>query len=111
MSKTDRLQRLQTQCARILTKSPRREHITPALKKIHWLKIQDKIIYNMLMLTNKSYYNIEPSNLCELINKKESQVNTRLGTVHHQLFMPPISKDSSNTFLGVHSFMLLHANF
>ena len=38
-SKTDRLQRLQDQCARILTKSPRREHITPVLKKLHWLKI------------------------------------------------------------------------
>ena len=43
-SKTDRLQRLQNQCARILTKSPRREHITPVLKKLHWLKIQDIII-------------------------------------------------------------------
>ena len=32
-SKSDRLQRLQNQCARILTKSPRREHITPVLKK------------------------------------------------------------------------------
>ena len=32
-SKTDRLQRLQNQCARILTKPPRREHITPVLKK------------------------------------------------------------------------------
>ena len=35
-SKTDRLQRLQNQCARILTKSPRREHITPVMKKKHW---------------------------------------------------------------------------
>ena len=33
-SKTDRLQRLQNQCARILTKSPRREHITPVLHEI-----------------------------------------------------------------------------
>ena len=41
--KTDRLQRLQNQCARILTKSPRREHITPVLIKLHWLKIQDRI--------------------------------------------------------------------
>ena len=32
-SKTDRLQRLQNQCARILTKSSRREHITPVLMK------------------------------------------------------------------------------
>ena len=28
-NKTDRMQRLQNQCARILTNSPRREHITP----------------------------------------------------------------------------------
>ena len=40
---TDRLQKLQNQCARILTKSPRREHITPVLKSLHWLKIQDRI--------------------------------------------------------------------
>ena len=46
-SKTDRLPRLQNQCARILTKSPCREYITPVFKKkIHWLKIQDIIIYN-----------------------------------------------------------------
>ena len=70
MSKTDRLQRLQNQCARILRKSPRRE-------KLHW----HRLIYG------------------ELVNKKESNVNTRLGTDHHQLIMPPISKDCSNTFL------------
>ena len=40
-----------------------------------------------------------PPYLCELINKKESHVNTRLGTDHHQLIMPPISRDCSNTFL------------
>ena len=33
MSKTDILQKLHNQCIRILTKSPRREHITPVLKK------------------------------------------------------------------------------
>ena len=72
---------------------------TSVLMKLHWLKIQDRIIYKMLMLTYKSYYNMAPPYLCELINKKESHVNTRLGTDHHQLIMPPISKDCSNTFL------------
>ena len=94
-----RLQRLQNQCARILTKSPRREHITPVLKSLHWLKIQDRIANKILMLTYKSYYNIAPTYLCELINRRESSVNTRLGADHHQLIMPPISKDCSNTFL------------
>ena len=46
--KIDRLQRLQNQCARILTKSPRREHITPVLKSLHWLKIQDRIRFQMV---------------------------------------------------------------
>ena len=101
MHKTDRLQRLQTQCARILTKSPRREreHITPVLKSLHWLKIQDRITYKILMLTYKSYYNIAPTYLCELISRRESSVNMRLGADHHQLIMPPISKDSSSNFL------------
>ena len=51
------------------------------------------------MLTYKSYYNIAPTYLCELISRRESSVNTRLGADHHQLSMPPISKDCSNTFL------------
>ena len=100
-SKTDRLQKLQDQCGRLLIKLPRRELITQLLKKLHWLKIQDIIIilYKILMLTYKSYYNMAPPYLCELINKKENHVNTRLGTDHHQLIMQPISKDCSNTFL------------
>ena len=98
-SKTDRLQRLQNQCAHILTKSPRRGHITPVLKKLHRLKIQDRIIYTILMLTYKSYYNMAPPYLCELINKKRKSCEYSFGTDHHQLIIPPISKDCSNTFL------------
>ena len=75
--KTDCLQTLQNQCARILTKSQRREHITPVLKRLHWLKFQDRITYKILMLTYKSYYNIAPTYLCELISRRESSVNTR----------------------------------
>ena len=33
----------------------------------------------------------------ELISRRESSVNTRLGADHHQLIMPPISKDCLNT--------------
>ena len=67
-SRTDRMQILQNQYARILTKSPRRNHILK--KKLHGLKIQDSIIlYTILMLTYKSYYNIAAPYLCEFINK------------------------------------------
>ena len=57
------------------------------------------------MLTYKSYYNIAPTYLCEIISMRESSVNKYKSEVsggygHHLLIMPPISKDCSNTFLG-----------
>ena len=108
-SKTDWLQRLQNQCARILTKSPRREHITPVLMKLHWLKIQNRIIYKILMLTYKSYYNMAPPYLCELINKQKSHVNT-WGLIIISLLCHPLVRIDLTLSLSIHSFMLLHAN-
>ena len=51
---------------------------------LHWIKIQDRITYTILMLIYKSYYNIAPTYLYELISRRESSVNTRLGADHHQ---------------------------
>ena len=51
------------------------------------------------MLTYKSYYNIAPTYLCELISRRESFANTRLGADHRQFIMPLISKDCSDTLL------------
>ena len=58
-SKISRLQRVQNQAARILTRSPRREHITPVLK-LHWLKVRERIRYKILILTHKAFYGNAP---------------------------------------------------
>ena len=62
------------------------------------------------MLTYKWHNNIAPTYLSELINRRESSVNTRLGAEHQQLIMPPIVRIVQTLFLNVHSFMPLHAN-
>ena len=41
-----RLQIIQNQAARILTKTPRRDHITEVLIDLHWLRIEERIVYN-----------------------------------------------------------------
>ena len=41
----ERLQRIQNQAARMLKRIPRRNHITPVLRELHWLRIYDKIIF------------------------------------------------------------------
>ena len=109
--KTDRLQRLQNQCARILTKSPRREHITPVLKSLHWLKIQDRITYKILMLTYNSYYNIALTYLCAmtLAGEKVLLIRGWQPTIINLLCHQKVNIVQT-LFLSVHSFMPLHAN-
>ena len=85
-------------------------NILPQLKKIYWLKIQDRIIYKMLMLTYKSYYNMAPPYLCELINKKESHENTPWELIIISLLCHQLVRIVLTLSLSVQSFMLLQAN-
>ena len=41
----ERLQWIQNQAACMLTRSPRRNHITPVLRRLHWLRIRDKKVW------------------------------------------------------------------
>ena len=50
-----RLQRIQNQAARILTRTPRRDHITEDLIDLHRLKIKEKIVYKIIILTFKAF--------------------------------------------------------
>ena len=51
---------------KMLTRSPRRNHITPVLRELHWLRISDRIIFKILILTHKAFYGVAPVYLCEL---------------------------------------------
>ena len=47
----NRLQRLQNSAARILTFTNKRTHITPVLRELHWLQIDARIQYKILLLS------------------------------------------------------------
>ena len=40
---------------RILTRTPRRDHITEVLIDLHWLKIKERVVYTLLILTFKDF--------------------------------------------------------
>ena len=63
----DRLQLIQNTAARILTGTPRFDHITPVLQSLHWLPVQQRIMYKILLLVFKSVHHLAPSYLRELI--------------------------------------------
>ena len=59
----ERLQRIQNQAARMLKRIPRRNHISPILRELHWLRIHDIIIFKILLLTHKAVNNTAPEYL------------------------------------------------
>jgi hypothetical protein len=50
-----------------VTRSNRREHITPILKELHWLPIQSRIQFKLGLIVFKALNNLAPSYLQDLL--------------------------------------------
>lgn len=61
------LQLVQNAAARVLTRTKRREHISPILASLHWLPVKSRIEFKILLLTFKALNNIAPLYLKELL--------------------------------------------
>jgi len=57
------LQAIQIVLARAVTKTLKYHHITPVLKKLHWLKIPERIEYKVISLTYNTLQSSQPSYL------------------------------------------------
>ena len=90
----------------MLTRSPRRNHITPVLRRLHWLRISDRIIFKILILTHKAFYGVAPVYLCELITKHEQFVHAGLKIVFFYLSLLLVRLVRS-VFLSDHFCVLL----
>jgi len=50
----NRLQHIQNTLARTIVQAPKFKHITPILKSLHWLKVSERIEYEIISLTKFS---------------------------------------------------------
>ncbi|KAF7640974.1 hypothetical protein LDENG_00002140, partial [Lucifuga dentata] len=62
------LQIIQNSAARIITHTKSSDHITPTLIQLHWLPVQQRINYKILLLTFKALHNLAPPYLSELLH-------------------------------------------
>jgi len=55
-------------CAACLVLCARKyEHITPLLKELHWLPVEQRIVLKILLLTFKALHNLSPSYIRDLL--------------------------------------------
>ena len=72
-----RLQLVQNSLCRVVTRSSKYSHITPQLKKLHWLPIKYRIQFKIGLITYKILNQGQPVYLRELIHPYTSSRNTR----------------------------------
>ena len=66
------LQQIQNGVARTVVKAPKSSLVTPILRSLHWLKINERIEYKLLSLTYKVLTTSQPDYLHNLISVQSS---------------------------------------
>ena len=66
-----KLQRVHNAAARLLTSSRKYDHIMPVLHDLHWLPVQYRIHFKILLLTFKALNGMAPAYISDLINVKK----------------------------------------
>ena len=61
------IQLIQNNAARVITRQRKRDHITPALRNLHWLPVRHRISYKVSLLTYKCRVGKGPKYLTDLL--------------------------------------------
>ena len=69
--------RIQNSLACIITNTSKYQHITPTLKKLHWLPIKQRIDCKLCLLTYKTLTNQQPTYLYNSLSFPSHSVSTR----------------------------------
>ena len=76
-TKLKQLQSIQNIAARIVTQTPKFEHITPVLRKLHWLPINARIEFKVICLTFRIINGNAPVYMRDLVSEKHSTRSLR----------------------------------
>ena len=64
----ERLQKVQNAAARVVTFTGKHEHITPVLYNLHWLPVEQRIMYKLVLLAYKALNGLAPKYISDLIS-------------------------------------------
>ena len=88
-----RLQHVLNTAARIVTLTRKYDHITPVLKRLHWLPIEQRIKYKVLVFMFMALNKIAPDYICDMVkryepkhflrSKKKKKANEKLTNVKY----------------------------
>jgi len=85
-----RLQLVQNTCARLVTRTRRRDNISPVLVELHWLPVEFRIQYKVLLYTYKALHGLAPQYISDLLQEYKPMRTLRSSS--QSLLMVPKSR-------------------
>ena len=73
---TARLQRILNAAARVVCLIPKFDHITPIIRRLHWLPVKARVEFKILLLTYKALHGLAPAYLSEMVELQRGSVYT-----------------------------------
>ena len=67
MKSMSKLQRVQNAAARLITNTPRYDHITPVLRSLQWLPVKERVTFEILTLSFKAIHGLAPDYIQRLV--------------------------------------------
>ena len=105
-----RLQRIQNTAARLLSGTSRRGHISPVLRDLHWLPVEKRVKFKVLLLTYKAANDLGPrylNDLCKPPPQTRTLRSASQGILHVPFTRSTIVKSCAFSFIGPSLFNLL----
>ncbi|KAJ8047364.1 hypothetical protein HOLleu_06347 [Holothuria leucospilota] len=96
-----KLQRVQNTAARIITRSSKFDNITPLLRQLHWLPLEARFLYKILLLTFMTLHGLNPSYLRQLLKDHHSDRAVRLSILQCLLLHALEQKLAKKVFPGL----------
>ena len=90
-SEISRLQRVQNAAARLVFNRRKYDSATEALKSLHWLKMRERILFNIMVIVYKITQGDAPRYLIDMFEYKVAKRSLRSSQDHLQ-FVIPITK-------------------
>ncbi len=75
-----KLQRIQNMAAKLVFQQPKFSHVTPLLTQLHWLPVEYRIQFKLLMLTFKGLHGLAPEYICSMFVVKGDRYSYRSST-------------------------------
>ena len=87
------LQRVQNNLAQVVLQKPKTAHATPLLKSLHWLPVDKRIQYKMILMTYKVKVSKTPDYLSKLISERTSSAPMTLRSSVKNIAAPKVYQD------------------